>query len=35
LGGLFGKVSDPLAVKMFARQMRASLDTLQIILEEN
>lgn len=34
LGGFFGKISDPLVVKMFAREVRGDLEKLKVLLEE-
>lgn len=34
-GGFFGKLSDPLVLRLFERDMRASLENLKTILEES
>ncbi len=35
LGGFFGKLGDPIVVKLFARDVRANLTNLRTILEEH
>ena len=34
LGGIFGRLSEPLVTHMFARDLQASLDNLKTLLEE-
>jgi uncharacterized membrane protein len=34
LGGFFGRLSDPVVVKMYARNVRSNLESLKVLLEE-
>lgn len=35
LGGFFGRLSDPLVVKMYSRDVRSNLDKLKMLLEHD
>lgn len=35
LGGIFGRLSEPLVTRMFSRDLQASLDNLKTLLEED
>lgn len=34
VGGFFGRMSDPIVTKMYARDVRANLENLKVLLEE-